>query len=71
MTSSACRCGWDGKGDHPCHGRAYECKKPGKERFYNTGAPFSLAGAQMKFVVSQTIACDECWAEFSAKLKKG
>jgi hypothetical protein len=70
----ACRCGWDGVGDHPCHyprlGPSYSCKRPAKERFYYDGHPFSLAGVQMKLSVNQTFACDECWEVFSKELKE-
>lgn len=41
----------------------YGCKKPATQRFYDA-LPVCLAGAQMKFVVSETWACDECWASF-------
>lgn len=65
-----CRCGWDGKGDHPCHGLAYTCRKPATLRFYMPSWKFSLAGAQLKFSVTETWACDECWVGFSAQLEK-
>lgn len=58
-----CRCGHAGGEPHPCHGKAYTCRAPAKQRFY---APHfvSLAGVQMKFEVSETWACDVCWAWF-------
>ena len=64
-----CRCGWEGKGDHPCHKNRYTCKAPAKQRFYNPKAT-ALAGMQLKFEVRDTWACDECWEDFSKKLKK-
>jgi hypothetical protein len=66
--TDVCRCGWDGQGDHPCHYRAYACKKAAKQRFYYDGKPFSLAGMQMKLSVHDTWACDECWEEFKRLL---
>lgn len=59
-----CRCGYDGVGDHPCHGRAYSCKRPASQRFYDP-RPVSLAGVQMKFQVSDTWACNDCWTTFA------
>jgi hypothetical protein len=56
-----CRCGHEGDGPHPCHARAYTCRKPAKQRFYNA-RPAALAGVQMKFTADETWACDECWA---------
>lgn len=58
-----CRCGHEGGELHPCHGKAYTCRAPAKRRFY---APrfVALAGVQMKFQVSETWACDRCWAWF-------
>lgn len=57
---SACRCGWSGEGDHLCH----RCgKRAGSLRFYNATA-VALAGAQLKFQVSDTWGCDECWEAF-------
>lgn len=61
--SEACRCGYDGTGPHPCHGRAYSCRKPATERFYNIKLA-TLAGAQLKVGADQTWACDECWARY-------
>jgi len=67
-----CRCGHDGVGDHPCHAKAYQCRRPARERFYDA-RPAVLSGMQMKLSVSQTWACDECWEEFKAiqKLRTG
>lgn len=65
-----CRCGHE-VGPHPCHGKGYSCKKPATQRFYHENKPFSLAGMSMKFPVSETWACDECWKSFSALLKGG
>lgn len=58
--SDACRCGWDGRGDHPCH-RCHAA--PGTLRFYS---PYlvPLSGMQMKFEVRDTNACDPCWEFF-------
>lgn len=66
----ACRCGWNGQGGHPCHGQAYECRKPARERFYEPHKRYSLAGVQTKFSMSQTWACDECWATFLPRVKR-
>ena len=62
MSDQGCRCGWDGKGDHPCHGKGYTCGKPGTPRFvtYLT----CLAGVQPKVGAYDTIACDECWEDY-------
>lgn len=46
-----------------CH-RCYV--RPGTERFYYDGHPFSLAGVQPKLSVKRTVGCDPCWDEFSA-----
>ena len=54
-----CRCGYDGTGPHPCHGMGYTCRRPAKLRLYNA-KPSALAGVQMKLVVTETWACDEC-----------
>lgn len=64
---STCRCGYNGEGDHPCHGNGYRCRKTAKRRFYNP-QPVGLAGLQMKLQVSDTWACDECWAAFQQEL---
>jgi hypothetical protein len=64
---SACRCGHDGTGPHPCHFNGYTCGKPATQRFYNA-RPAALAGLQMKVVCDETWACDAHWAEFQAKL---
>lgn len=64
---STCRCGHDSTGDHPCHGNGYECRKPAKRRLYNP-RPVGLAGVQMKLQVSDTWACDECWAAFQQQV---
>lgn len=68
--STACRCGWDGIGEHPCHGGAYSCRKPATQRFY---APrmVGLAGVQLKFEVSDTWACDACWEEYKKESGRG
>lgn len=63
-----CRCGHDGQGPHPCHAKAYECRKPATQRFYNA-QPVALSGMQMKLQVQDTWACDECWEEFKAMVK--
>lgn len=70
MSEERCRCGWDGTGDHPCHYKNYTCRKPAKERLYLPSMKFSLAGAQLKFSMSKTFACDECWEDFNKLLKK-
>jgi len=61
----ACRCGYDetDEAPHPCHGNGYACRKPAKHRFYNPEL-VALAGVQMKVQVTDTWACDECWAWF-------
>lgn len=59
--SETCGCGWDGTGDHPCHGSAYSCRKPATSRLYVPTMRASLAGLQMKLSVGETFACDECW----------
>lgn len=67
----ACRCGHEGEGEHPCHGEDYTCRKPAKRYFYDgTSLRFALAGMQMKLSVSDTWACDGCWAWFSNLLKE-
>jgi len=62
---NACRCGHDGQGSHPCHAKAYKCRKPASQRFYNAQR-VALTGMQMKLQVQDTWACDECWEEFKA-----
>ena len=66
----ACRCGWYGVGDHPCHHAAYTCRRPAKRRFYVPSMAFTLAGGQLKFSMSDTFACDECWEAFSKLLSR-
>jgi hypothetical protein len=63
MGQTKCRCGFDGNGPHPCHNNGYSCRKPAAQRFYNP-TPVALAGVQMKLEMSETWACDECWAGF-------
>lgn len=63
----ACKCGHKEKGMHPCHGKEYSCKKPSKQRFYNP-KPIG-SGENLKFSVSETWACDECWSWFLEKIK--
>lgn len=59
-----CRCGYNGEeGEHPCHGGAYTCRKPAKQRFYGARL-VALAGVQMKAEVSDTWACDACWERY-------
>lgn len=66
MDHIACRCGWNGIGDHLCH----RCGKvPGTRRFYEQPAPYSLAGVQMKLSVCETVGCDACWDQFGALLQ--
>jgi len=65
MSKDACRCGWDGEGEHPCHGDAYQCRKPATERLVTY--PTCLAGMQMKLGAYKTWACDECWREFGER----
>jgi len=56
-----CRCGWNGISNHLCH----RCgQHPGTQRFYLPTMRFSLAGAQLKFSMTETWGCDLCWAEF-------
>lgn len=74
LPNPACRCGWDGQGEHPCHyprvgGVSYSCKRPAKRRFYEPTKLYSLPGMQMKMSVSETFACDECWATFQIELE--
>jgi hypothetical protein len=64
----ACRCGHTTAEQHPCHGDGYACKKDSKQRFYNPHIA-SLAGAQLKFEVKDTWACDDCWEKFTKRLK--
>lgn len=66
-----CRCGHDehDQSEHPCHGGAYTCRKPATQRFYNAEA-VCLAGMQMKFQMTSTWACEECWKEFGSLLKR-
>jgi hypothetical protein len=69
VTDTKCRCGWNGEGDHPCHYGAYTCGKPATQRFYNA-RPVCLAGAQLKFGVMETWACDDHWAEWQSDIKE-
>lgn len=64
-----CRCGWNGKKEHPCHGMTYTCRKPGTERFVRTNA--CLSGTQTKFGVYITYACDLCWESYLATVGEG
>lgn len=61
-----CRCGRETPASHLCHHGGYTCPNEGAERFYAkpTGS-FGVAGAQMKVVASQTVACDEHWSDFT------
>ena len=68
--TETCRCGWDGEGDHPCHGKLYSCKKPAERRFYAPSMRFALAGARLKFSTRETFACAECWEWFQKELQK-
>ena len=61
----ACRCGWTGEGHHLCH-RCHA--KPGTTKFYAPSMAFSLAGAQLKFSMTNTNACEPCWTEFEKLL---
>lgn len=63
-TNRACRCGHQGSGPHPCHGKAYTCGAPAKPRLVSTG-PAALAGMQLKFSAYETWACDDCWQTFA------
>ncbi len=64
-----CRCGHvEGVGPHKCHGKGYECENPGTRRFYNA-RPATLSGVQPKLVADDTWACDECWEEFTKRVK--
>jgi len=62
----SCRCGYEGTGQHPCHGKGYTCQKPAKQRFYDVQMP-ALAGMHMKVQVTETWACDACWTEYNPK----
>lgn len=67
MADPACRCGWSGEGDHPCH----RCHvSPGTRRLYSPRA-VALAGVQLKFEVSETNACDPCWGWYSREVLRG
>ena len=60
---STCRCGHNGKGDHPCH----RCRKPAAQQFYNP----RLVGLGMLIVQAEASGvwmCDECWAKFQQQL---
>lgn len=60
-----CRCGYAGDAaEHPCHAKAYTCKKPAKLRFYNPRIAI-VAGSQQKIQVNDTYACDDCWKRFT------
>jgi len=59
-----CRCGHSGSGPHPCHAKGHSCGKHAVQRFYNAQA-VALVGVQMKFQMSDTWACDECWKAFT------
>ena len=63
-----CRCGYNGEGDHPCHGNGYACRKPATRRFYSPRM-VGLAGMQFKVQMTDTWACDECWQAFLAQLE--
>lgn len=65
ISMTTCRCGWDGQGEHPCHADEYTCRRPARRRFYGA-RPVALAGVQFKLQASDTWACDEHWAAFSA-----
>jgi len=65
---SKCRCGWEGEGQHPCHGKGYQCKSPALPRFVATSG--GLSGSQIKTAAYQTWACDSCWEEFREFAKK-
>ena len=74
--SDLCRCGAPADADpHPCHGFAYQCRAPARERFV-TQSParmVALAGVQLKFEVTGyvTWACDECWARTRHPAERG
>lgn len=65
--SNNCRCGFQGDGEHPCHGMGYSCKNPATTRFVTY--PTALSGMQMKLGAYQTWACDKCWENFKQILK--
>lgn len=60
--ASPCRCGHTGEGPHPCHGKAYTCRRPASWRGDVT--PAALSGSSPKVAVRATWACDDCWAAF-------
>ena len=78
---ASCRCGHpkDSSAPHPCHkykqkvgGRMNElvrCGQPAKQRFYNPH-PVALAGMQMKLEVTESWACEGCWAEFVEMMRE-
>lgn len=65
--SDACRCGWDGQGEHPCHHGGYACGRPSKPRLVLLGWS-RLPGMQLKASAYETFACDEHWAEFDSRI---
>ena len=73
-TTNECRCGAPANSDpHPCHGLAYSCRKPARERFVQQGPARlpALAGMQAKVEVTGyvTWACDDCWERTAAERK--
>ena len=68
--TDTCRCGAASRAPtHPCHGKAYGCRRPAKQRFYDPRT-VGLAGAVLKYAVHDTWACDDCWADFVATRAK-
>lgn len=65
MSDSPCRCGHT-DGPHLCH-RCHT--RPGTVRYYEPTRRYSIAGAQNKASVVDTVACDECWAEFMVEAR--
>jgi hypothetical protein len=63
IAQCSCSYTWDKSVyEHPCHGKGHTCKKPASQRLYN--AKPGLAGAQVKFTMDTTWACDDCWNAF-------
>ena len=62
-----CRCGFKGKGTHPCHAKFYDCRQPAKRRFYSQ-VPIKNNQKIRKSQMLDTWACEDCWTEFKKKL---
>ena len=70
MSNTACRCGFNGEGEHPCHrclNKGGEIRS-GKRVFISY--PASLAGMQVKTAAYTTFACEPCLAEYEAYIRQ-